>query len=58
MEVGQTSCGQTTLLNSFVNHLLGIKIEEVFKYTIIHENLEHHNQCFKLLKLLFIILKE
>ena len=29
--------GQTTLLNSFVNYLLGIKIQEDFKYTIIHE---------------------
>ena len=37
MEVGQTSCGQTTFLNSFVNYLLGIKIEEDFRYTIIHE---------------------
>ena len=33
MEVGQT----TTLLNSFVNHLLRIKSEEDFRYTIIHE---------------------
>ena len=37
MEVGQTSCGQTTFLNSFVNYLLGIKIEEDFRYIIIHE---------------------
>ena len=33
MEVGQT----TTLLNSFVNYLLGIEIEEDFRYVIIHE---------------------
>ena len=28
---------KTTLLNSFDNYLLGIKIEEDFKHTIIHE---------------------
>ena len=33
MEFSQT----TTLLNSFVNHLLRIKSEEDFRYTIIHE---------------------
>ena len=33
MEFSQT----TTLLNSFVNHLLGIEIEEDFRYVIIHE---------------------
>ena len=37
MVVGQISCRKTTHLNSFVNYLLGIKFEEDFRYTIIHE---------------------
>ena len=38
MVVGQTGCGKTTLLNSFINYLLGIEIEDNFRYKIIHEN--------------------
>ncbi len=37
MEVGQTGCGKTTLLNSVFNYLLEIKIEQDFRYSIIHE---------------------
>ena len=37
MVVGQTGCGKTTLLNSFLNFILGIKIEDNFRYVIIHE---------------------
>ena len=37
MVVGQTGCGKTTLLNSFLNYILGIKIEDNFRYVIIHE---------------------
>ena len=37
MVVGQTGCGKTTLLNSFLNFVLGIKIEDNFRYVIIHE---------------------
>ena len=46
---------KTTLLNSFVNYLLGIKISDI---QLFMKHLEHHNQCFNLLKLLFIKLKE
>ena len=38
MVVGQTGCGKTTLLNSFINYLLGIEIEDDFRYEIIHES--------------------
>ena len=31
MVVGQTGCGKTTLLNSFINYVLGIEIEDNFK---------------------------
>lgn len=37
MVVGQTGCGKTTLLNSFINYVLGIEIEDNFRYEIIHE---------------------
>ena len=37
MVVGQTGCGKTTLLNSFINYILGIKMEDNFRYEIIHE---------------------
>ena len=30
MVVGQTGCGKTTLLNSFINYILGIQIEDKF----------------------------
>ena len=38
MVVGQTGCGKTTLLNSFINYLLGIEIDYDFRYEIIHES--------------------
>ena len=38
MVVGQTGCGKTTLLNSFINYLLGIEIDDDFRYEIIHES--------------------
>lgn len=37
MVVGQTGCGKTTLLNSFINYVLGIEIDDDFRYEIIHE---------------------
>ena len=37
MVVGQTGCGKTTLLNSFINYVLGVEIEDDFRYEIIHE---------------------
>ena len=37
MVVGQTGSGKTTLLNSFVNYLLGIQLEDDFRYKIIFE---------------------
>ena len=37
MVVGQTGCGKTTLLNSFINYILGIQIEDNFRYEIIYE---------------------
>ena len=43
MEVGQT----TTLLNSFVNYLLGIEIEEDFRYVIIHETFGTSQSVFQ-----------
>ena len=38
MVVRQTGSGKTTLFNSFMNYLLGIKYEDTFRYKIIHEN--------------------
>lgn len=37
MVVGQTGSGKTTLLNSFVNYLLGVQLEDDFRYKIILE---------------------
>ena len=38
MVVGQTGCGKTTLLNSFINYLLGMETDDDFRYEIIHES--------------------
>ena len=55
MVVGQTGCGKTTLLNSFLNYILGIKIEDNFRYVIIHETFGTSQSRSQLLKLLYII---
>lgn len=38
MIIGETDSGKTTLLNSFVNFLLGVNIEDEYRYKIILEN--------------------
>ena len=38
MVVGETGCGKTTLLNSFINSLLGIEMEDNYRFKIIREN--------------------
>ena len=37
MVVGQTGSGKTTLLNGFINYLLGVQLEDDFRYKIIIE---------------------
>ena len=37
MVVGESGSGKTTLINSFLNYLLGIQIEDNFRYKLIHE---------------------
>jgi len=37
MVVGQTGCGKTTLLNSFINSLLGVKFSDNYRFKIISE---------------------
>ena len=45
MVVGQTGSGKTTFLNAFINHILGIKYEDDFRYYIIFEK-PNKSQCF------------
>ena len=39
--LGQTGSGKTLILNSFINYILGIKIEDNFRYEIVHENIDN-----------------
>ena len=41
MVVGETGCGKTTLLNSFANVLLGVNLNDNFRYKIILENINN-----------------
>ena len=38
MVVGETGTGKTTLLNCYLNYLLGIEISDKFRYKIIYED--------------------
>ena len=40
MVVGETGCGKTTLLNSFINSLLGVEMEDDYRFKIILENFQ------------------
>ena len=40
MVVGETGCGKTTLLNSFINSLLGVEMEDDYRFKIIIENFQ------------------
>ena len=40
MVVGETGCGKTTLLNSFINSLLGVELEDNYRFKIIDEKFE------------------
>ena len=39
--LGQTGSGKTLILNSFINYILGIKIEDNFRYENVHENIDN-----------------
>lgn len=36
--LGQTGSGKTTLLNSLLNYILGVKLEDPFRFVLINEN--------------------
>ena len=40
MVVGETGCGKTTLLNSFINSLLGVEMEDDYRFKIIFEEFQ------------------
>ena len=42
MVVGETSSGKTTLLNSFINALLGVEMKDNFRFRIIKVDLKKY----------------
>jgi len=37
MVVGKTGSGKSTLINATVNHILGVKFEDIFCFKLINE---------------------
>ena len=55
--VGETGCSKTTLFNSFVNALLGVEMNDNFRFTIISENFNKSQAFSQTTKLNIIILE-
>ena len=52
--VGDTGSGKTTLMNSYLNYLLGIKYEDTFRYEIEHIKTYEYKETFEEIKSYYI----
>lgn len=44
--VGATGSGKSTLVDGIVNYIMGVNFDDPFRFTLVKEDVESHNQVF------------